>query len=65
MTAVEFRPDEINFIPSPDEVAKKAYFTYLNQGSLDGHDQQHWLQAEAELIAERKPTRRHNFHNRT
>jgi len=57
--------DEIDFAPSPDEVARKAYFTYVNQGSLPGHDVQHWLAAEAELIAERNLTRVHGFHNRT
>jgi hypothetical protein len=51
--------------PSPDEVARRAYFTYVNQGSLEGHEVQHWLAAEAELIAERNLTRVHGFHNRT
>jgi hypothetical protein len=57
--------NEINFTPSPDEVARRAYFSYENQGSLPGHDVQHWLKAEAELIAERNRTRVHGFHNRT
>jgi hypothetical protein len=56
---------EANFTPAPEEVARKAYFTYVNEGSRDGHEVQHWLQAEAELIAERKLTRTHAFHNRT
>lgn len=56
---------EIAFTPAPDEVARRAYFTYVNQGSHDGHEVQHWLAAEAELIAERKQTRVHGFHNRT
>ena len=53
------------FVPSPDEVARRAYFTYVNQGSLPGHEVQHWLMAEAELIAERNLTRVHGFHNPT
>jgi hypothetical protein len=53
------------FVPSPDEVARKAYFTYVNQGSLPGHEVQHWLEAEAQLLAERNLTRTHGFHNRT
>jgi hypothetical protein len=53
-----------DFAPSPDEVARRAYFTYVNQGSLDGHEVQHWLKAEAELIAERKLTRVHGFDDR-
>jgi len=56
---------EINFTPSPDEVARRAYFSYENQGSLPGHDVQHWLKAEAELIAERNLTRIHGFHHQT
>lgn len=57
--------NEINFAPSPDEVARRAYFSYENQGSLPGHDVQHWLKAEAELIAERNLTRVHGFHHQT
>jgi len=63
--AATVNPPESDFTPSPDEVARKAYFTYVNQGSRDGHEVQHWLAAEAELIAERKLTRIHGFHNRT
>jgi hypothetical protein len=44
------------FTPSPDEVARRAYFTYVNQGSMPGHDVEHWLEAEAQLIAEGKLT---------
>ncbi len=54
-----------DFVTSPDEVARRAYFAYLNEGSLPGHEVQHWLAAEAELIAERNQTRHHGFHNRT
>jgi hypothetical protein len=57
--------NEIDFVPSPDEVARRAYFSYVNQGSSSGHEVQHWLAAEAELIAERKLTRTHGFHNQT
>jgi hypothetical protein len=55
----------VDFAPSADEVARKAYFSYVNQGSRRGHDVQHWLEAEAELIAERDLTRVHGFHNKT
>jgi Protein of unknown function (DUF2934) len=58
-------PNGINFVPSPDEVARKAYFAYENERSEPGHDVQHWLKAEADLIAERNLTRIHGFHNRT
>jgi hypothetical protein len=57
--------NEISFTSSPDEVARRAYFSYENEGSLPGHDVQHWLKAEAELIAERNLTRVHGFHRRT
>ncbi|MGD0812215.1 MAG: DUF2934 domain-containing protein [Verrucomicrobiota bacterium] len=55
----------IDFAPSPDEVARKAYFSYVNEGSRPGRDVQHWLEAEAQLLAERNRTRAHGFHNRT
>ena len=56
---------ELAFTPSPDEVARKAYFAYVNEGSQPGHEVQHWLSAEADLIAERNRTRIHGFHNQT
>jgi len=55
---------EADFVISPDEVARRAYFSYLNEGSLPGRDVQHWLAAEAQLLAERNRTRVHGFHNR-
>ena len=57
--------NENDFVPFADEVARRAYFAYVNQGSRPGHEVQHWLQAEAELIAERILTRVHGFHNRS
>jgi Protein of unknown function (DUF2934) len=59
------RQNESDFAPSADEVARRAYFCYVNEGSLPGHDVQHWLKAEAQLLAERNLTRVHGFHNRT
>ena len=56
---------EAAYSPSPDEVARRAYFCYENQGSLPGHEVQHWLKAEADLIAERNLTRVHGYHNQT
>ena len=53
----------IDVVVSPDEVARRAYFTYLNEGSQTGREVRHWLAAEAQLPAERKPTRAHGFHN--
>ena len=57
--------EEADFSPSPDEVARKAYFAYENPGSQPGHDVQHWLKAEADLITERNLTRIHGYHNKT
>ena len=34
---VDLNQNEIDFAPSPDEVARKAYFSYVNEGSLPGH----------------------------
>jgi hypothetical protein len=65
-TAVaELNRNEIDFAPSPDEVARRAYFSYVNQGSPQGHEVQHWLDAEKQLLAEREVMRAHGFHNKT
>jgi len=64
-TRVATGPKSLACEASPDEVARRAYFAYVNQGSLPGHDVQHWLEAEAQLLAERNLTRVHGFHNPT
>jgi uncharacterized protein with von Willebrand factor type A (vWA) domain len=61
----ELKRNEADFAPSADEVARKAFFTYENEGSPQGRDVQHWLAAEAQLITERNLTRVHGFHNKT
>jgi hypothetical protein len=63
--AANLNQNEIDFTPSPDEVARRAYFSYVNQGSSQGHEVQHWLKAEAQLLAKRNLTRVHGFHNHT
>jgi hypothetical protein len=65
MATDALKKSEAEMAPSPDEVARRAYFTYVNQDSRPGHEVEHWLKAEVELIAERKLTREHGFHNRT
>jgi hypothetical protein len=62
-TAAKPNRGESGFVPAPDEVARRAYFTYVNQGSRPGHDVQHWLEAESQLLAERNRTRVHGYHN--
>jgi len=58
LSAVEFAP------PSVDEVARRAYFIYVNQGSQPGHEMEHWMAAEAELLNERHLTRDYGFQER-
>jgi hypothetical protein len=48
----ESKQRKTQFRPSPDEVARRAYSIFENQGSRPGHDVQHWLDAENELQAE-------------
>ena len=62
-SAADTVQNEINFTPSTDQAARKACFAYENQGSQPGHEVQHWLKAEADLIAERNLTRVHGFLN--
>jgi hypothetical protein len=40
--------DEADPRPSHDEVARRAYFIYLNQRCPQGQDVEHWLEAEAQ-----------------
>ena len=32
---------------SPEEVAVRAYYIFLNQGAQHGHDQENWFEAES------------------
>ncbi|HTV42823.1 MAG TPA: DUF2934 domain-containing protein [Candidatus Sulfotelmatobacter sp.] len=57
----DLNQNEASSKPSPDEVAKRAYSRYVDQGSLHGHDKQHWLEAEAQLVAERALARVYVF----
>ena len=41
--------------PAQDEVAKKAYTLYVEEGRPQGHAVQNWLAAETKLGAEHKP----------
>jgi hypothetical protein len=56
---------EIGLATSPDEAARKSYFSPVNPGSRQGHEVQHWLEAEAQWLAERKLTRTHGFRSQT
>jgi len=35
--------------PTHDDIAKRAYELYLERGSVEGHHEEDWLLAEAEL----------------
>jgi hypothetical protein len=63
--AVNINLSEIDFAPSADEVARRAYSSYGNRASLPDHAVQHWFDAEAQLLTERYLTWAHGFHNRT
>jgi len=41
--------------PTHDEIRIRAYEIYLDRGGDHGLDEQDWLQAESELIAELNP----------
>lgn len=41
--------------PSREDIARRAYEIYCTANSEDGHDVDHWLQAEQELRASREP----------
>jgi hypothetical protein len=59
--AAGLKQNGIDFAPLADEVAKRAYFTYLNEGSIPGRDEKYWLEAEAQLRGE--VSRVHALHN--
>jgi hypothetical protein len=54
--AADINQNGIDFALSLDEVARRARFSYVNRGSPQGHEVQHWLEAEAQLLAERNLT---------
>lgn len=49
-TSTNSNQTEVNFQSSQDEVARRAYLIYLQQGSPQGQDLQHWFAAEAQTI---------------
>ena len=40
-----------------EEIATRAYYIYLDRGSPQGCDRQHWLEAEAQVMKARKAGR--------
>jgi Protein of unknown function (DUF2934) len=35
-----------------EKIRERAYAIWLDQGSIDGRDQEHWLEAEKEIARE-------------
>src|SRR5258706_16141007 len=42
--------------PTHEEIAKVAYAIFEKNGKIPGRDQKNWLEAEAQLMAVRRPT---------
>lgn len=40
--------------PTQNEIAVRAYELFLQDGSANGHDLEHWLRAEEELKSRKK-----------
>jgi hypothetical protein len=41
--------------PTHDEIARRAYQIFVERGRPEGRDMEHWLEAEAQLVAAREP----------
>jgi hypothetical protein len=52
--AAALKPGDVDFATTPSAAVKISYASHVNQGSSQGHEAQHWLEAEAHLLAERK-----------
>lgn len=37
--------------PTQEEIAREAYLIYLAHGEENGHDQEHWYEAERRLVS--------------
>ena len=44
-------PKKTKAAPSEAEISTKAYEIWLSQGQQPGHDQEHWFQAEQQLMS--------------
>lgn len=61
----DVNPSKTDFSPSADEVARRAYYNFISKGSQPGHDMQHWLEAETQLLAERSFSFEQGYQDRT
>jgi hypothetical protein len=60
----DLNQNETDFAATPDEAVNRPRFIYLSQGSPSGHDLQYWLEARAQLRAERYRILIHGFATR-
>ncbi len=51
-TAVAVRPTTKGPAPTHEQISKRAHDIWLKRGCKPGHDEQNWLEAEAQLRAE-------------
>jgi len=64
-TSIDFNQSEPAFALSDDDVAMRAYLNYVSNGSQPGHDVEHWLAAETQLLAELSGAISPEYHERT
>lgn len=46
-----------SFSPHADDISRRAYMCYENQGCQSGRDVQHWLEAESQLLFEHEASK--------
>ena len=64
-SVADFNQKGIGFPLWPEDVARRAYFTYVNADSAPRNPVQHLLEAEAQIAEESDRTPTHVFQNRT
>ena len=50
-SAHDFQTHLSNTRPEIETVRQRAYELYLERGAIDGHDEEDWLRAEAEITS--------------
>jgi len=63
-TALWRLQNETIFAPTADDVARKVGLSFVNHALQPLREVQHWLAAEAKLIAEHNLVRVRSFHHR-
>jgi len=51
-----YLPEDVNYVPSSEEIGRRARDKWIARGCIDGYSQQDWLEAEAELKDEHRPS---------